>query len=477
MSFQRDHAILVASVAAYDRPPASSAALVESCRRQGIELTTLGQGQPYASHRIKTRVVAEHLRAHPEHRYVLQLDFRDVLWCATLREAFTKFRAFGRAIVASAERHCWPMPRHAALSPDLGTTARYLNSGAIFAEAAAWLDAWDRMCAKERRAGGEPPELGLAGRHIFDDDQAAWGDLYVHGEADIALDARSEIFQSLARVDRRFDAANRDLRFEGRRVINRESEARPCLVHCNGQVPIAPWARYILEPPVAWAGPLLDRLRAEPFSALGDPARVERLVLDLGLDDPGDDVPISLLPYSGKGLGIRRRPAEFAAFLAWLAGRPPVRSYVEIGVGSGGAFLATVGFLRRLGPLDLALAIDAEIPPLLLDDASRPPTARLVRAPRADATLGAIAEAGGHVDLALIDARIADDARAAWLAARSCARLVALHGIAAGGPPGVAALWAEIRAAHGRAWEFVDPRLPPASRLGLGVVDLAAGPA
>src|SRR5439155_19033196 len=132
--------------------------------------------------------------------------------------------------------------------------------------------------------------------------------------------------------------ANRDFLFEGRRIVNRETGARPCLIHCNGDVPMEPWARYVLEPPEAWAWLLIDRIRAEPLPALRDREHVERMLLDLGLHEPvDDDVPAHLLPYSGKGLAIRRRPDEFAAMLAWLASRPPVQSYVEVGVGNGGA--------------------------------------------------------------------------------------------------------------------------------------------
>ena len=68
---------------------------MESCRRLGIELTLLGRGQPHPNNRNKPRVVAEYLRDHPEYDYVLQVDFKDVIFCATLREMFGKYRSFG----------------------------------------------------------------------------------------------------------------------------------------------------------------------------------------------------------------------------------------------------------------------------------------------------------------------------------------------------------------------------------------------
>ena len=474
MSFQRDHSILVASTAAYPEPPASAAWMIESCRRQGIELTLLGRGRSYPNHRMKPRLVAEYLRDHPEYRYVLQVDFRDVIFCASLREIFHKYRAFGVPIVASAERFCWPMGSHAAHCPDTGTTNRYLNSGAIFAEASAWLAAWDQMCAEEQQHRGEPPERGMVGLHIFDDDQAAWSDLYIRGAGDIALDARCEIFQTLSKVDPQVGTANRDLRFEGRRIVNRETGTRPCLIHCTGLVPIQPWARYVLDPPVPWIWPLIDRIRTEPLLALRDPAQVEQVLLHLGLHEPvHDDVPVDLLPYSDKGLAIRRRPTEFAALLAWLANRPPIRSYVEVGVGSGGAFIATVEFLRRAGPVDLAVAIGPGCPPVLRDYVARTPTAQFIPGRRAADGLQGLVGENGHVEFVLIDAQGSENPRADWNAARACSRFVALHGIAVEEPTGVAGLWQQIRATYPRTHEFVDHRLTPEARAGLGVVDLA----
>ena len=84
MSFQNENGILVGSPAAYDQPPPSSWWLIESCRRFGIELTLLGQGQPYPNHRRKIGLVAEYLHDHPEYRHVLMVDFKNVIFCATV---------------------------------------------------------------------------------------------------------------------------------------------------------------------------------------------------------------------------------------------------------------------------------------------------------------------------------------------------------------------------------------------------------
>ncbi|MCH5376575.1 MAG: hypothetical protein JJ992_21610, partial [Planctomycetes bacterium] len=196
-SFQDEFGILVCTPAAYGKAPPSSQWLIDSCRRYDIELTLLGQGQPYSNNRQKIGLVADHLRRHPEYRYVLMVDYRDVIFCATLREMFSKYRSFGHDIVASAQRNNWPLPSHRELAPPTGTSFRYLNSGSIFATAESWLQAWDRMQERETQLNGEPPEQGYQGRNILNSDQAAWSDLYVRGQADIVLDSHCQLFQVL----------------------------------------------------------------------------------------------------------------------------------------------------------------------------------------------------------------------------------------------------------------------------------------
>lgn len=473
-TFQRKHGILVATIASYRKLPPSAEWMLESARRNGIEVTLLGQGQPYPCHRIKTRLVADHLREHLAYRHVLQVDLRDVVFCASIREIFHKYLAFGRGVVASAERACWPMPSFKPRSPDLGTSYRYLNAGVIMASRGAWLSAWDLMCAKERAHKGEPPEIGYSGHHIFDCDQAAWSDLYVNGECDIVLDSRSEVFQNMSRSDSLVYPENPDLVFEGRRVVNRETGTRPCLIHCSGFIPMEPLARYVVDPPVAWVRPIIEIIRSEPPAALQDPESVERLLLNVGLHDPDDDPPIGLLPYSGKGLGVRRRPSEFAAMLTWLSIRPPIRSYAEIGVGEGGAFIATAEYLRRFQPLEFSLAVGDGLPPFLLDYVSRERSAHLVRADGAAEGLRELKGRGGKVDLTFIDAyRNGIDPRAEWSVARECSRFVAIQGIADPTPNnGARHLWEEIRSSHGTTHEFIDRRSEPSP--GIGLVDMSS---
>lgn len=476
MSFQKERRIVVACPAAYQSLPPSSRWLIESSRRSGIEVTLLGQGQPYPNHMRKVSLVAEYLREHPDTRYVLQVDLKDVLFCATLREMFSKYVALGHSIVAAGERVAWPLSSHGRLSPDVGSSFRYLNAGTIFATAEAWLDAWEKMCEKMLRWKGLPPEEE-DGLHIFNVDQAAWSDLYIHGEADITIDSRCELFQVLNQTDWYIAAGNRDYVFECRRVVNRETGARPCLIHANANIPLEPWARYVLNPPTVWIWPLINRIRHAPLESLRREGFVEKLLLELGLHDPIDGaVPDELLAFTGKGLSIWQRPNEFARYLAALAGGPPIRSYLEIGVEAGGTFITTIEYLRRFHPLRRAIGVDPYFSPPVRDYVARTDGVCFVAGTQASPDLRARLDKAGPIDLIFIDGDHSHDAvRADWQFARAHGRCVGFHDIAAECLPGVTSLWSEIRSAYCQTTEFIDASWKPNRWAGIGMVDLAYG--
>lgn len=477
MSLQREHGIAVVCPAAYRQLPASSHWLIDSARRYGIELTLLGQGQAYPNHMRKVSLVGEFLQAHPAVQYVLQVDVKDVVFCATLREMFFKYLRFGRAIVAAAERVAWPLASHAQLTPEVGTSFRYLNAGTIFATAQAWLDAWETMQRKEARLQGRAPEIGDGGRHIFNEDQAAWSELYIQGQADIALDSKCDLFQALNQTDWSIAAANRDYVFEGRRILNRETGARPCLIHANANIPLDPWGRYVLDPPTVWMWPLIGRIRHAPLDSLRDVNFVQRLLLELGLHDPIDGaVPDDLLAFTGKGLSIWQRPNELAAYLVWLATRPPIRSYLEIGVESGGSFIATIEYLRRFHPLSLAIGVDPNLSSPVRDYVTRTDGAYFLIGTQASNELRGLVEKAGGIDLIFIDGDHSHEGvRADWRFARECGRYVAFHDVAAECLPGVMSLWSEIRSAYVQTVDFVDADWKPNRWAGIGLVDLAYG--
>ncbi|HEY3969129.1 MAG TPA: class I SAM-dependent methyltransferase [Planctomycetaceae bacterium] len=476
LSFQQVSGILVASSATGHYPPGSVSWLLESSRRYGIDLTLLGQGREYVNQRCRIGMVAEYLREHPEYRYVLLVDFHDVIFCATLREIFYKYRAFGHEIVISAQRHNGSLSALGLRSSEIGTSSRFVNSGSIFATASAWIAAWESMLERERQLAGRPPQT-VDGRHIFNDDQAAWADLHVNGEADIALDGHCRLFLTLDQIDPNIGTANRDLIFEGRRVVNRHTGCRPCLIHGAGDVPLTAWANYILDPAVAWNWPLVDRIRQAAQHALLDRGRVEQLLLDLGMHARTEPkLPDHLLEFTGKGLSVWQWPNQFAPYLTWLAKQPPLRSYLEIGVNEGGSFITTVEFLRRFHPLTVAIGVDPRVSPPVRDYVGRTAGISFVQGNRSSPELARRVTEEMRIGLVFIDGEHSGaSVRADWEFARRFARYVAFHDIATDSFPDVGSLWREIRATYRTTCEFVEQYDVPLSCGGIGVVDLAGG--
>jgi hypothetical protein len=477
ITFQRKHQILVAAPAAYQQLPGTAARLIESCQRYGIDLTLIGLGQPFPNTHRKISLITEYLRAHPEFRYVLQIDLKDVIFCATMREMFHKYQSFGHAIVAAGERVSFPIPSHNELSPTVETSLRYLNSGTIFSTTEAWLAASGKMQEKEKYYAGKAPEHGPRGLHIFNEDQAAWSDLYINKEADIALDTRCILFQVLNQTDWNITAANRDFLFEGRRIQNRETGAHPCVIHANADIPFEPWAQYVLTPSPVWIWPLIDRIRNAPRESLRDVGFVTLLILDLGLHDRVADVLSNdLLDFTGKGLSIWQRPNEFAEYLVWLADRPPIHSYLEIGVHSGGTFIATVEFLRRFHPLQTAISLDPILTPPIQDYVMRTQGVLYVQGTQDFDQLHWLVNQVGRFDLVFINGDHSEHSiRADWEFALQNSRYVAIHDIASESYPDVKSLWQEIQSTHRETDEFVDQNSRIHSQWGIGVVDLEFG--
>ena len=226
-----------------------------------------------------------------------------------------------------------------------------------------------------------------------------------------------------------------------------------------------------------WNWPLIERIRQAPLELLRDTKELERLLFGLGLHErTADALPAELLEYSGKGLSMWQWPNQFAPYLVWLAKLPPIRSYVEIGVNQGGSFITSVEFLRRFHPLSTAIAVDPYLAPAVRDYVSRTAGTHYVPGDRSSDDLRHLVARERRIDLMLIDGdHSAAGVRADWAFARSCGRFVAFHDIVTSAFPDVASLWAEIRSAYKKTYEFTAQYASPESWAGIGVVDLKAG--
>lgn len=197
-------------------------------------------------------------------------------------------------------------------------------------------------------------------------------------------------------------------------------------------------------------------LREASESDLLDPAALERDVLPrlgLTLGTP-EYFPPELQRFRGQGLRCYQYPNQLAPYLTTLAVLP-IRSYLELGVFDGGTFIATVEYLRRVGQVDRAIAVDV--------DAMRAVRAYGKSAPWVDVAQLAsgtpafdalISEA--NPDLVLIDGdhSLAAVRRDLASVVDHAAVAIAMHDIADTASPGVRQTWDRFRAEGGAEWEF-----------------------
>lgn len=444
-SFQRERGILVCTCDP-DSQLLNVRMLLETCEAFDIELTILARVG-----RTSVESVAEYLLGHPRYRYVLFVS-ADALICASLREMLDKFLSFDRDIVVSASRRNM---HDELVGTSSNTTFRHIDGGCVFATSDAWLRASYAMADWKGAR--------------FVSNASFWNGFCLRTGAEMALDSECRLFQVCDDVNTQIGVGNPDLSFEGRRVVNRETGGRPCLIR---RVSSVPWGQYITSPSTVWIWPLIDRLREFPVGALLEFEPLRQLLLRLGLDKRvTGSVHESLLPYTSAGLCIERRPDEFAEFLTWLVRRPRIQSYVEFSVGTGGAFMTTTEYLRRFRPLDVAIAVDSAPSAALVDYADRTPGIHVFLGTSPSAISKSLKDRMHRSGLVVIDGnQPIDRIRDQWEFASSHSRYVALTRIAAVSDSGVTRLWSVLRMHHQNSREFLDLRRH--GEEGIGVVDL-----
>lgn len=459
-SFQKQNRILVASVADYQSFPTSSKWLLESCGKFGIDLTLVGVGQPYENNRSKVSYIAEYLQENNQFDYILQVDFKDLLFCASLQELFCKYKAFQKEIVTGAERSNWPTPSHIERCPKTETTYRYLNSGTVFSTRTAWLQAWKLMQDREVQFQGIAPEQSSNGYHLFNCDQGAWSDLYVNGLMDIAIDSDCSMFQCLFHTDWYIKSENQDFVFEGSRIINRESWTRPCIVHANGCVPIEPWGQYSLESPTTWNWEMIDKIRQAPIEKIQTVRGLEDLILEVGLHrDLVESIEPNIYPFTGKGLEIRSLPSELAPFLVWLAKHPNLESLAQIGLGNGGNFIFLVEYLRRFHSLQTVLAFDESISKHVYDYGTRTKGIQVISKIPTDDAVRKLMPADTKIGLLWVDGCVTEElSRANWGRQSPISKLTAIQGTHFAVPTSRQAGWFGVPLHFLRRKDFVSEK-------------------
>ncbi len=191
---------------------------------------------------------------------------------------------------------------------------------------------------------------------------------------------------------------------------------------------------------------------------------------ELGLNDEGlAELPRHLHAHCG-GLRIWQYPIQFGPYLHHLAGLG-VRSYVEVGVRHGGSFVATIEYLRRSSPLELALGVDV-IPARARETYAASNAG--VRVAWLDSHSAAFAELLaelGPFDLAFVDAHHDEhQCRRDVELLTPYADMIALHDVCHVGEPGVRRVWRGL--VESPDWdcvEFVEQYAGLGPFMGLGL--------
>lgn len=216
----------------------------------------------------------------------------------------------------------------------------------------------------------------------------------------------------------------------------------------------------------------IERIHEPGLEDLADATALERLVIDLGLNDEGiEEMPAHLHPHCGQGLRIWQYPNQFACYLADLAKRR-IGSYLELGVRHGGTFVATVEILSRFHPIELAVGVDIIPCPSLIEYGRRNPHAEFLCSNTQSPDFLQQLDERGPFDLVLIDSLHEEhQCRNEFEQVRGRAAIVAFHDIVNVRYPGVAKVWSEVRASgEYDCLEFTDQYdSVGASFMGLGV--------
>lgn len=216
----------------------------------------------------------------------------------------------------------------------------------------------------------------------------------------------------------------------------------------------------------------VDLIRTKDKAFLSDSHKLEKLLLDLGLNDEGlEEYPESLYPYCGSGLRIWQYPIQFSRYLIDVS-RLGFRSYMEIGIRHGGTFVATVEYLDRFEPLDFAIGVDIMPCPSMAEYEQLNPRARFVRINTQSKQYEHFLSQHGMFGLVLIDS-FHDETQcyAEFLSVKDRARAIAIHDIVNCDFPGVGKVWERIKASgEFECREYVEQyETVPASYMGIGL--------
>jgi cephalosporin hydroxylase len=198
---------------------------------------------------------------------------------------------------------------------------------------------------------------------------------------------------------------------------------------------------------------MLSLLRNATIEQLRDVDWLAAAIAELGIEEPtrrpARGYPVEAI---GRGLRIWQTPIQFAPYLIALS-EVGVRSYVELGVHTGGSMIATVEYLARFGNVAEVLAVDMELQPSVCAYAASQACDELTLLDARTDSPDVEAWLDEHrPDLVFIDADHSErGCRRDWEVACRYARFVAFHDVVEWSCPGVGQVWRSITGDK-RAW-------------------------
>jgi cephalosporin hydroxylase len=196
----------------------------------------------------------------------------------------------------------------------------------------------------------------------------------------------------------------------------------------------------------------IDLVQKSTNEQLDDPKYLERLTMDLGLNDEHLNEQPEFVKQFGGGLHIWQYPNQFAKYLC-LLGQFKIHSYLEIGCRWGGTFVYTCEFLKKKCGLNKSVAVDLIESPVQKYCSMQKDSSLIVADSQSKEFKNYISEE--FFDLILIDGdHDYEPVLSDYHSCRGRSNILVFHDITNDGCPGVAEVWRQFRESSSDEYEF-----------------------
>ena len=206
--------------------------MLESARRQGIEVEVIGAGMLYENFWLSKCVrLWEAIGRYDQYEHVVFVDGIDTFFVAPLDELHDGFRRYRHDFVIAGEHICWPCS-HLTDHPRFAEGGRYRFPCAGF-----WMATWPAFLRTFAALLAMPhTDRPLDdGQTIYNCDQARYQLGMAEGTLAIGIDTEQRLSQCLHRLDDRWTPENPDIDWTNpQRPRNRATGQQPCTIHLNG---------------------------------------------------------------------------------------------------------------------------------------------------------------------------------------------------------------------------------------------------